>query len=85
VEVKYNARTRQQFESWGSQVKKIAFWEVGGSNLGRIQVKQQHMERGEVTTLFRKKENVVEERNIIYLPKLMEESENPNLFIKARV
>jgi len=43
------------------------------------------MERGEVTTLFRKKENVVEERNIIYLSKLVEESENPNLFIKARV
>ena len=54
MEVKYNARTHQQFESWGSQVKKIAFWEVGGSNLGRIQVKQQHMERGEVTTLLKK-------------------------------
>ena len=28
-------------------------------------MKQQCMERGEATTLFRKKENAVEERNII--------------------
>jgi len=38
---------------------------VSDSNMGSVQMKQQHMERGEATTLFfKRKNNVMEEISI---------------------